>query len=216
VIDRSTVASKVAEVRSRISELGRDPASVTIVGVTKGFGSDAVRALVEAGIFDIGENYSGELLAKAGEMIGSGIRWHYLGTIQRRKVPALSRMVDCWETVSRSVEGDAIAARSPGAKVLLEVDFTGDAGRNGCRPADVPSLARDLQSAGLDVQGLMTVAPLGGDAGMVFGELAAMAGELGLPQCSMGMSSDFPLAIEHGATIIRLGRALLGDRPPRT
>jgi pyridoxal phosphate enzyme (YggS family) len=215
------VAVGLERVRDRIASAGGDPSSVRVVAVTKGFGPEAVLAARDAGIGDVGENYAQELLAKDELLRRSGagdpeVRWHFLGTIQRNKIAALAPVVSCWQSVARAVEGEAIARRRPGAAVLVEVDTTGAPGRNGCAPQAVAALVADLRAGGLDVEGLMTVAPMGADAARAaFRTVRALADDLGLVERSMGMSDDLELAVAEGATIVRVGRALFGDRPRR-
>jgi PLP dependent protein len=215
----------LAVVRRRIESADGDPAAVRVVAVTKRFGADAVAAAVAAGLTDIGENYAQELVAKATaapallpaepQSSGTAVRWHFLGAIQRNKVPALAPFVDCWETVARLAEGEAIGRRRPGADVLVEVDVSGAAGRNGCPPAAVPDLVAALGDAGVHVRGLMTVAPLGAPARPAFRSVRELADRLGLAERSMGMSDDLEDAVAEGATIVRIGRGLFGDRPSR-
>ena len=213
------VAERVAAVRARIAATGRDPAEVRLVAVTKGFASDAVRAALAAGIHDIGENYADELMAKAAD-VGAGegppVRWHFLGAIQRRRVARLAPVVSWWQTLSREAEAVAIAARAPGATVLVEVDVTGIAGRNGVALADVAALVAAAAARGLDVRGLMVVGPPGPPEGARAGfrRVAALARELGLREVSMGMSDDLDVALSEGSTMVRVGRALFGARPP--
>ena len=212
------MSAALADARRRIADAGGDPAAVRIVAVTKGFGPAAVRAAAEAGISDIGENYAQELLAKhlrVGE-VGenpNALRWHFLGRIQRNKVAHLAPVVSWWQSVARLEEGEAIARRAPGATVLVEVETTGAAGRNGCAVTGVPELVGRLGGLGLEVRGLMTVAPVGPDAGTTFATVRGLADRLGLPERSMGMSDDLELAVAEGSTMVRLGRALFGDRP---
>jgi hypothetical protein len=200
-------------VRVRIADAGGDPSSVRVVAVTKGFGADAVRAARAVGLDDLGENYAGELEAKAPGP--EGTCWHFLGAVQRNKVKALAPLVGVWQGVARVAEGERIAARAPGARVLVQVDTTGRAGRNGCPPADVSSLVRDLSSLDLTVAGLMTVAPQGDPAlvAAAFAEVARLADQAGLPERSMGMSDDLEAAVAAGSTMVRIGRGLFGPRP---
>lgn len=205
-----------------MADAGGTPDAITVVAVTKGFGPEAVSAAVAAGIVDIGENYAQELLEKRrrleleGVPGGGGVRWHFLGTVQRNKVPVLAPVVSCWQGLSRLAEGEAIASRRPGATVLVEVELTGVPGRNGCRPDEVPVLVAGLRDLDLDVRGLMTVAPTDpAQAGAAFRTVRCLADDLGLSERSMGMSDDFPLAVREGSTMVRLGRLLFGDRPPR-
>lgn len=213
---RASVRERLASVRERMEQVGIDPTTVTVVAVTKGFGPDAVRAAFDAGVCDVGENYAQELVAKAPD-VPTAVRWHFLGAPQRNKIPALVPLVSLWQGIDRPQVVDALALRSPGAAILVEVDMTGAAGRHGCRPGDASTLVERARAAGLDVKGLMTVAG-GGDregARRSFSQLAAMGQELGLAQLSMGMSDDFDLAVAGGATMVRLGRALFGPRPER-
>ncbi len=215
------VVAGLERVRERIAAAGGDPSGVRVVAVTKGFGPEAVVAARDAGVLDAGENYAQELLAKDEVLRRSGpgdpgVRWHFLGAIQRNKVAGLAPVVSCWQSVARAVEGEAIARRRPGAAVLVEVDTTGVPGRNGCAPGAVAALVADLRAGGLDVEGLMTVAPVGPDAARVaFRAVRALADDLGLVERSMGMSDDLELAVAEGATMVRVGRALFGDRPAR-
>jgi hypothetical protein len=192
-----------------------------VVAVTKGFGVDAVVAAASAGLTTVGENYAQEFVAKAAavpEAIGQSagvLRWHFLGAVQRNKVPALAPLVDCWQTVARLAEGQAIGRRRPGTDVLVEVDVSGAAARNGCPPAAVPELVAGLADAGVHVRGLMAVAPLGAPARPAFRVVRELADRLGLMVRSMGMCDDLEDAVAEGATIVRIGRALFGDRPPR-
>lgn len=196
---------------------GGDPAGVRIVAVTKGFGPEAVAAAVAAGLLDVGENYAQELLGKVpGLDPGVAPRWHFLGRVQRNKVPALAPLVHCWQGIARVVEGEAVARRRSGAEVLVEVDLTGQSGRNGCPPEAVPALVADLGSLGLEVRGLMTVAPPGpGRARPAFRTVRALADRLDLAERSMGMSGDLEDAVAEGSTMVRVGQALFGPRGVR-
>jgi uncharacterized pyridoxal phosphate-containing UPF0001 family protein len=189
-----------------------------VVGVTKGFGADAVRAAAEAGLHDIGENYAGELESKSAETSATepSLVWHFLGAVQRNKVARLAPIVGLWQSVARAEEGTRIARFAPGAKVLVEVDATGLAGRNGCPPSGVRALVGHLRSDGLDVRGLMTVAAPGDDAARkAFETVGRLADDLGLEERSMGMSDDLEAAVAAGTTMVRIGRALFGERAPR-
>ncbi len=212
------VGANLAAVRERIAAAGRDPAGIGIVAVTKGFGLAAVRAALAAGLEDVGENYADELCAKAERLRALGgvqPRWHFLGAIQRNKVARLAAHVTCFEGVDRLVEGERLARLAPGAALLVEVDLTGSPGRGGVPAAEVPRLVAALAGLGLRVEGLMTVAPPGDArrAAAAFSTVAALAADLGLKEVSMGMSDDYELAVRAGATRLRLGRVLFGERP---
>ncbi len=218
--DPEGLDGRLAAVRARIAASTDDPDSVTIVAVTKGFGDDAVTAALGLGLVDIGENYADELVAKAGTVDPGGAarpRWHYLGAIQRNKVARLAPLVACWQGVSRVEEGRAIARRRPGADVLVQVDVAGLSGRGGCSPDQVPALVGALGQEDLEVVGLMAVGPPGPaeDARPGFALVSSLADRLGLPVRSMGMSDDLEVAVAEGSTMVRVGRALFGARPPR-
>ncbi len=217
-------AGRLARVRERIRGAAPDPDRVTVVAVTKGFGPDAVRLALDAGIDAIGENYADELLAKAAALRelsatpdARAPAWHYLGAVQRNKVSRLAPLVACWQAVARPEEGVAIAARRPGATVLVQVDVAGRPGRGGVPPSGVAGLVATLRGDALDVAGLMAVGPPGPaeDARPGFRELSGLADALDLPVRSMGMSDDLEVALEEGSTMVRVGRALFGDRPGR-
>jgi uncharacterized pyridoxal phosphate-containing UPF0001 family protein len=218
-VDPAAVVDRVAGLRALIDERSPHPASVRVVAVTKGFGPDAVAAAVAAGLGEVGENYADELVAKATAAAEGGlaVRWHFLGAVQRNKVARLAPLVSCWQGIARPEEGAAIARRRPGATVLVQVDLAGLPGRGGCDPSGVPGLVAALRDDGLDVAGLMAVGPPGDpeDARPGFRRLVAVADELGLPVRSLGMTGDLAVALEEGSTMVRVGRGLFGERPPR-
>lgn len=209
----AAVGERLAKARERIAAAGADPQAVRVVAVTKGFGPDAVRAAQSAGLRDVGENYAQELVAKATALSDPELRWHFLGAVQRNKVALLAPVVWCWQALARAVEGEAIARRHPGARVLVEVALTGDPGRGGCRPDAVPALVSDLRGMDLVVEGLMAVAPRDADPAAGFRVVRMLADRLDLRERSMGMSDDFEVAVAEGSTMVRLGRLLFGPRP---
>lgn len=190
------VAERLAEVRRRIGD------GVRIVAVTKGFEADVAREAVAAGIVDLGENYAQELARKA-DAIGADARWHFLGHVQRNKVALLRPRVSMWQGVDRPLD-------LPG-DVLVQVNLSGLPQRNGVAWAEAPGLCAAMSN----VTGLMGVAGPG-DARPQFRKLAQLARDLGLAEVSMGMSGDYEVAVEEGATMVRLGTALFGPRPDRT
>ncbi len=189
-----------------------------VIGVTKGFGPAAVQAALAAGMTELGENYAAELEAKAAAVgDDSGAVWHFLGAVQRNKVAQLAPLVGLWQSVARAAEGDRIARFAPQARVLVQIETTGLPGRNGCPPEKAGDLASRLGDLGLDVRGLMTVAAPGDRAAKeAFETLARLADRLGLEERSMGMSDDLEAAVAAGTTMVRIGRALFGARPPAT
>jgi PLP dependent protein len=213
------VAAAVAEVRATIdaaaARAGRDPGDVTLIGASKTVPADRIAAALDAGLTDLGENRAQELLGKAPELAGrpDPPRWHFVGRLQRNKVAGLVPWVECWHSVDRLVLGEAIARRAPEARVLVEVNLGEEPTKGGCAPPDVEPLVDALRELALDVDGLMTVAPQTGDPRGWFAALRDLGARLGLTQLSMGMSADFEAAIEEGATMVRVGRAIFGARP---
>ena len=207
------VAANLAGINERISAAGRDSAGVRVVAVTKTFGPEAARAALAAGIGALGENYVDELEQKRAVLAGLHVRWHYLGHLQTNKIARVLKNADLICGVSRAREVEKIAALKPGASIYVQVDFTGAAGRNGATPSVARELVRHGLASGLDVRGLMTVAPVdSGDAARAFARTREMVDELALVECSMGMSDDLELACEHGTSEVRVGRALFGSR----
>jgi pyridoxal phosphate enzyme (YggS family) len=207
------IAGPLAAVRARIEAAGGDPDSIVVIAVTKGFDRSAVDAAVAAGLLDVGENYAQELVAKAAGA-PEEIRWHFIGRLQRNKVRALAPHVALWQSVDRAELGAEIAKRAPGADVLAQVNVSGEPTKGGCPPEEVPALVRDLQADGLRVGGLMTVGATGPAeaARPGFATLRELADRLSLPIRSMGMTGDLEVAVQEGATMVRVGTALFGPR----
>lgn len=211
------VMERAADLRARLGE--RTDRPVRVVCVTKGHPPVVAAAALAAGLTDLGENYAQELALKAdllsGQVGAAGASWHFIGQLQRNKVRLLAPWVDWWHTVDRASLVDELGRRTPGARVLVQLDLAGIAGRGGCDPADAPALVARATAAGLDVVGLMGVAPPGApeDARPGFRRLVAIADDLGLPERSIGMSGDVEVAVEEGATVVRVGAALVGPRP---
>ena len=219
--DVDDIAATVQRVRERIVEAnrraGRPDDDVTLVGATKTVDADRVAVALHAGLVDLGENRAQELLVKAPLLAAATAppRWHFLGALQRNKVRALSQWVTCWESVDRLALGRTIAQHAPGARVLVEVNVAGEAQKAGCTPSEAPDLVDELRALGLDVVGLMTVPPHGDDPRPWFAQLRGLGERLALAELSMGMTDDFEAAIAEGATIVRVGRAIFGARPPQ-
>lgn len=222
------LGARLAGLREQIAHAA-DGRRITIVAVTKGHGADAVAAARAAGLDDLGESYARELVAKAGMEASAGpptvpgatgvpglgrtaARWHFLGAVQRRKVRALAPLVHLWQSVDREAAGREIARHAAGAAVLVQVNVTGAPGRGGCSWEEAPGLVATLQELALDVRGLMAVAGRH-EPRPQFRRLATLARDLGLPELSMGMSGDLEVAIQEGATMVRVGSALFGPRP---
>jgi len=181
--------------------------------VTKGFGIDAVEAALGAGLVDLGENYAQELLEKAPGH--PRVRFHFIGRLQRNKVRPLAPLVALWQSVDRLELAREIARRAPGAAVLVQINLSGEPQKGGCAPGEVAALVAAARDLGLDVQGLMGVGPAGPReaARPGFRELVALADRLDLPVRSIGMSADLEVAVQEGATMVRVGTDLFGPRP---
>ena len=212
------VAAALADVRARIDAAvkrsARPAGSVTLVGASKTVPAERIALALDAGLRDLGENRAQELLAKA-PLLAAHVarpRWHLLGRLQRNKVAALAPLVSLWHTVDRVPLGEAIAKRAPGARVLVEVNLGGEPQKGGCGPTEVPVLVEQLRSLGLAVAGLMTVPPQTGEARRWFATLRELAHAESLQELSMGMTQDYETAIEEGATLVRVGRGIFGER----
>lgn len=208
------IGERLELVHDRMRAAGGDPERIRVVAVTKGFGVDVVRATLAAGLVDVGESYAQELEAKATGL--DGARWHFVGRVQRNKVRRIAPLVALWHGVDRLAAGAEIASRAPGAGVLVQVDVSGEPRKGGCAWDDVPRLVDELAGLDLDVRGLMAVGPHGPAEGArpAFRRLVALAERLGLPERSLGMSGDLEVAVQEGATTVRIGTALFGPRAP--
>jgi pyridoxal phosphate enzyme (YggS family) len=215
------IAERVGAVRARVHAAarasGREASAVRLVAATKTVAIERIAEAVGAGIADLGENRAQELLAKAPEVglldPSGSVVWHFLGTLQRNKIRALAPWVGWWHSVDRPELGPLLARHAPAARVLVEVNLAGEPQKGGCTPEAAPGLVEGLRACGLDVAGLMTVPPHEHDPRPWFGALRDLGNRLELRELSMGMTDDFEVAIAEGATIVRVGRALFGDRP---
>ena len=220
------IAARLAEVRERIERAalaaGRDPASVRLVAVSKGQPAAKIRAAYAAGQRVFGENYAQELKAKAAELAGlEGLRWHFTGHLQTNKARLVAPIVEMVQTLDSEALGRELAKRAPGHRLraLIEVNIGAEAQKGGVSPEAALGVTRALLGvAGLEVAGLMCVPPAGEPPRPAFARLRelrdAMAISLNraLPELSMGMSSDFEDAIAEGATLVRVGTAIFGER----
>ena len=207
------VAGNLAEVRRRVEAAGGDPERVTIVAVTKGQPVEACVAAVELGLTVLGENRVQEAL---GKMEGvTGAEWHLVGHLQTNKVRHASRFALIQSLDSVRLAGSLAAHESP--PVLLEVNVSREQQKHGVAPEMALEVARQVAER-LDLRGLMAMGPAGRDAGPGFAELRRLRDEAeqrlgrGLPVLSMGMSDDLEAAVREGSTMLRLGRALFGER----
>jgi len=213
----SDVATAIPEVRARIAAAargaGRDPDAVRLVAAAKTVPAEKVAEAVALGVTDVGENRAQELLVKADALTTApGVCWHFLGRLQRNKVRSLAGRVTWWQSVDREALGVAIARHAPGAQVLVEVNLALEPQKGGCGPTDAPALADALRRLGLRVEGLMTIPPAGDDPRRWFAALRELGGDLGVPHLSMGMTDDYEIAVQEGATMVRIGRGIFGPR----
>jgi PLP dependent protein len=217
------VPSRIAAVRARIrracERAGRDPADITLIGVSKTQPADAVAVAYAAGLRDFGENRVQESIAKIATLAAAGIHpaWHLIGHLQTNKAKAAT---DAF-AILHAVDSDrllraisSVATRM--VRVMIEVNVAGEETKFGVAPRDVAPLLAVAQGLhDVRVVGLMTVAPQAGDPELVrpvFRTLRELAVANGLEQLSMGMTEDFEVAVEEGATHVRVGRAIFGER----
>jgi pyridoxal phosphate enzyme (YggS family) len=227
------LAANLDVVRRRIAaacaEAGRPEDDVSLVVVTKFFPASDVRLLADLGVTDVGENRHQEAQEKAAECADLGLRWHFIGGLQSNKAAAVAAYADVVESVDRAklvapLSRGAHSRGHPGSRevdVLLQVslDPPGADNRSGADPGDLADLAGRVAEAGmLRLRGLMAVAPLGEDPDDAFARLAGVREAFvrdhpDATTLSAGMSGDLEAAVRHGATHVRVGSAVLGERP---
>ncbi len=232
---RAELAERLAAVRARIAAAcaaaGRRPEDVALLAVTKTVPAADVAVLLDLGLTEFGENRVQEAAAKVAEVaaLRPGARWHLVGGLQRNKARAAERWADRVESVDSVRLADALDAaarrsldtgdRERPLSVLVQYSVDGDPERGGAPIGDLLPLAEHVVScAGLQLDGLMAVAPLGVDPERAFADVAAAAEQLrtAFPQASTlsaGMSGDLEAAIGHGSDVVRVGTALVGERP---
>lgn len=219
-----TIADNITRVHGRIKtaceRAGRSPDSVTLIGVTKGFSADAVREAFDAGVRHFGENRVQEAAEKlpALEDIRGHVTWHMIGHLQTNKVKTVLGLFDIIHSVDSFHLAEAISRRATGTvPAFLEVNVAREPSKFGFPLDDIrQEFDRISRLPNLAVRGLMTVAPEMTSPEQVrplFRALRQAARALGLRELSMGMTSDFEAAIAEGATHIRVGRAIFGERP---
>ncbi|MDD5309834.1 MAG: YggS family pyridoxal phosphate-dependent enzyme [Deltaproteobacteria bacterium] len=223
------VATNLARARQRIAAAavrsGRDPSDVRLVAVSKTHPIEAIREAYEAGQRDFGENYAQELNDKAAALADlADLRWHFIGHLQRNKARMVvphAAMVETVDSVRLAEELDHQARRLGRALgCLVQVNVGGEEQKSGCTPGEAGEIAGAVESLEwLKLAGLMTIPPFDLDPEETrkhFRALAALRERLGgvtrFAHLSMGMSQDFEAAIEEGATLVRVGTAVFGDR----
>lgn len=206
------IAQRLAQLGELLSSASRSRSDVRIVAVTKTFDVEVVHAAVRCGLTHLAENYLDELVTKKSVCPGE-VTWHFLGALQSRKIPDIVRYADVIESLSRRREIDLLAREVRRPSVYIQVDYTGEVQRNGARPNELDELVGAAREAGLNLRGLMTVAPREpAAAAAAFSSLARAADRHQLAERSMGMSDDLMAALHAGSTEIRVGRALFGPR----
>ena len=224
-----TIAGRLAGLRARIDRAcessGRDPHHVALLAVSKTFAADAVRDALAAGQSEFGENRIQELVAKAGELIGTAVRWHMIGSVQTNKVDALLALealtlvhsVDRLRLVERLDR--ACAARGRELDVLVQLNAAAEGQKHGAEYGDLLPLARAIvASSHLRLCGLMAMGPTNGDPAAAFATASRALAEVrdatgqAAPILSLGMSGDLEAAIAAGSTLVRVGSAIFGAR----
>ena len=231
----TTIAAKLQQVRARIAtacrQAGRNVEDVTLLAVSKTFGPQAVRAAADAGQLDFGENYLQEGVDKIAALadLRERLRWHCIGPIQSNKTRLVAEHFDWAHSVERLKIAERLSAQRPADRpplnVCLQVNIDGGPTKSGVAPAEALALARAVAALPrLRLRGLMTIpepAPDFEAARAVHASARALfdqmnAAGLGLDTLSMGMSDDLEAAIAAGSTLVRVGSAIFGARPPKT
>lgn len=219
----SALADRLAAVRAAIAETaaaaGRSPDELTTVVVTKFQPASLVAELAELGVRDIGENRHQEAQAKAAELSGLGLRWHFVGQLQTKKARQALAYASVIHSVDRPGLVDALRSDAASVDCFVQVNLTDDPGRGGVAPNELDALVEHvLAASGLRLLGLMAVAPLGEPARPAFARMRGYSERIRriAPEArglSMGMSHDYRDAILEGATHLRIGTAITGNRP---
>ncbi len=223
------LAENLLQVRRRIETAaraaGRDPASVTLIGVSKAQPASAVRAAVAAGLTDLGENYVQEAVEKIGQVAIATVTWHFIGALQSNKTREVAESFQWVHTVDRLKIAKRLSEQrphfAPPLQVCLQVNIGAEDTKSGAQPGALGELARAVaELPRLRLRGLMCIPPPEDDAGRQrhwFAQIRRLRDELNaaghaLDALSMGMSGDFELAIAEGATHVRVGTAIFGTR----
>ncbi len=222
-MDIARISQNLQDVEWRIAQAarraGRSPEEITIVAVTKGLAAQAIEAALEAGIRHIGENRVQEAGGKIAHLSASGLRptWHMVGHLQRNKVKTAVEIFDIIHSIDSLRLAQALSSHAQNTiPVLLQVNVSGEGTKSGFSIAGLPEAVAEITCLpNLAVKGLMTIAPLVSDPEEVrpiFRKLRELRDSLGLEHLSMGMTDDFEVAVEEGATMVRIGRAIFGER----
>ncbi|HEX7830071.1 MAG TPA: YggS family pyridoxal phosphate-dependent enzyme [Thermoanaerobaculia bacterium] len=213
---RANLAALEARISAACARAGRKRSDVTLVAVTKTFPASDVELAIAAGVGDVGENKVQEARDKKDD-VASGARWHLVGHLQSNKAKDAVKMFDVIQSID-SLDLAVRIARIATAigkrqEILLQVNIGNEEQKSGAWADDVPTIvSRIADIDALRLTGLMAIPPVHEDPRFYFRELRALRDSVGLPELSMGMTDDFEVAIEEGATIIRVGRAIFGSR----
>jgi len=222
----STIADNLSALAERIDSaaraVGRDPASIQLLAVSKTKPASAIREIHAAGVRDVGENYLQEALTKQGELRDLPLIWHFIGPIQSNKTKAIAEHFDWVHSVDRLKIAQRLSEQRPAGlpplNICLQVNVSGEDSKSGCAPADLPALANAVAAQpNLRLRGLMAIPEPTEDRAeqeAAFASLRQLQERLGLglDTLSMGMSHDLEAAIAQGATWVRIGTALFGAR----
>ncbi len=219
----SDLADRLAVVRASIAdaatEAGREPSEITTIVVTKFQPASLVAELAALGVLDVGENRHQEAQAKAAELAELGVRWHFVGQLQSKKARQVRAYATAIHSVDRVALVDALRSDESSVDCFVQVNLTDDPGRGGVSLEGLePLVEHVLATPGLNLLGLMAVAPLGEPARPAFARVRTLAERVRAiaptaTSLSMGMSHDFRDAILEGATHLRIGTAITGNRP---
>lgn len=228
MIIRHNLQNIQKQIESACSRAGRDPSEITLIAVSKTFTADRIRDVVAAGVADVGESYVQEMTAKRGELKDEEIRWHFVGPLQRNKVKYIIDFIHLIHSVENLRVCQEIEKRAARIQrdihVLLEVNTSGEPQKHGASPDETLALFREISVFDhVHLRGLMTMAPFVDDpedarpSFKLLRELRERLLDDGVPEIqvqhlSMGMSNDYEVAIEEGATMVRIGSSIFGER----
>jgi pyridoxal phosphate enzyme (YggS family) len=227
------ISENIRNIRDRIAHacerIGRDPSEVTLIAVAKTFSSASIAEAAQAGVADIGENYVQEMNRKQQELSESAIRWHFIGHLQKNKVRSIIADVHMIHSVDSVALGQEISTRATEqgrtATVLIQVNTSHEGTKFGVEVRDARAVAeRVMALPNIAVAGFMTIGPFlpdPEDSRPAFKELAGIRRAFAtdgifFPHLSMGMTNDFEIAVEEGATLVRVGTAIFGRREKKS
>lgn len=224
-LDQLSLAGRLARIREAVadaaSDAGRDATGITTIVVTKFHPVGLIRDLHRLGVLDVGENRHQEAAAKAGDLADlDDLTWHFVGQLQSKKARQVAAYADVVHSIDRQALVDALSApRETPLDCFVQVNLTTDPGRGGVAPVELePLVERVLATPALHLLGVMAVAPLGEEPLAAFARLRGMSDRVraldpAADRISAGMSHDFHEAIAEGATHLRIGTAITGNRP---